>query len=48
MNKKNYQKPTMEIVKLEHQSHILAGSVDASRSSYGDANSQTWVEDEEE
>jgi hypothetical protein len=26
MNKKDYQKPTMNIVKLQHGSHILQGS----------------------
>ncbi len=26
MNKKDYQKPTMKVVQLKHQSHILAGS----------------------
>ncbi len=26
MNKKDYQKPTMKVVQLQHQSHILAGS----------------------
>ena len=26
MNKKDYQKPTMKVVKLQHQGHILAGS----------------------
>ena len=26
MNKKDYQKPTMKVVKLQHQCHILAGS----------------------
>lgn len=26
MKKKDYQKPTMKVVQLKHQSHILAGS----------------------
>ncbi len=26
MIKKDYQKPTMKVVKIQHQSHILAGS----------------------
>ena len=30
MRKKDYQKPTMNIVKLQHHCHILAGSVEAS------------------
>ncbi|MBQ8064565.1 MAG: hypothetical protein IJ200_02790 [Prevotella sp.] len=27
MKKNNYQKPTMNVVLLQHQSHLLAGSV---------------------
>lgn len=26
MKRKDYQKPTMKVVKLQHQCHILAGS----------------------
>lgn len=26
MEKKTYEKPTMKVVKLQHQCHILAGS----------------------
>ena len=26
MKRKDYQKPTMEIVQLQHQTHLLAGS----------------------
>ena len=26
MKRKDYQKPTMKVVQLKHQSHILAGS----------------------
>ncbi|MBQ8486155.1 MAG: hypothetical protein IJ533_00700 [Prevotella sp.] len=29
MNKKEYQKPEMNVVLLQHQSHLLAGSVDS-------------------
>ena len=39
MKKKEYQKPTMEVVILQQHCQILAGSVDASRSDYGTANS---------
>ena len=40
MNKKNYQKPTMNIVKLQQQTHLMAGSgVRSTRDSYGEANS---------
>ena len=40
MNKKDYQKPTMRIVMLQHQCQILTGSqgLGANRSSYGAAN----------
>ena len=34
MKQKDYQKPTMRIVKLQHKSQILAGSVQAKRSGY--------------
>ena len=27
MNKQDYQKPAMRVVELQHQSHLLAGSV---------------------
>ena len=29
MTKKEYMKPTMEVVELQHECQILAGSVDA-------------------
>ena len=29
MNKKDYQKPTMDVVKIQHQAHLLAGSIDS-------------------
>jgi len=29
MNKKAYQQPTMKVVKLQHKSHILSGSVNS-------------------
>ena len=48
MNKKDYQKPSMAIVALHQNVHLLEGSggVDASRSSYGTANKQSWDESE--
>ena len=46
MKRKNYERPTMKVVKLQHQCHILAGSgVNAERSSYGTASGdyeQEW------
>ena len=32
MKKKDYQRPTMQVVMLQHHCHILAGSVEASGS----------------
>jgi len=46
MKRKDYQKPTMNIVKLQQQTHILAGSVEPSGSeSLQDYN---WNDYEEE
>lgn len=46
MNKKDYLKPTMEVVKLQHQCHILAGSgVQSMRSGYGEAQVDEWDEE---
>ena len=37
--KKNYQKPTMKVVQLQQQTHLMAGSgVQSMRSDYGEAN----------
>lgn len=47
MEKKNYQKPSMMVVALRHQTAILQASVDspsgvrASRSGYGTASYET-------
>ena len=49
MKKNVYQKPTMKTVRLQQQAKLLAGSgegesrrVEVSRSSYGDAETETW------
>ena len=45
MNKKHYEKPTMQIVQLQQQCHILSGSsssVGAVRSGYGAATEDNW------
>ena len=44
MNKKNYQKPTMNIVMLQHTGMLMASgdSFEARRSSYGSAEEETW------
>jgi hypothetical protein len=38
MKRKDYQKPTMTVVELRHRTQLLAGSVQAMRNSYGNAN----------
>ena len=42
MKRKDYQRPTMKVVELQHHCHILAGSVEASRSGYGTAEEEIW------
>ena len=42
MKKKEYESPTMEVVELEQTCQILAGSVEATRSGYGDAEEYNW------
>ena len=50
MKKKVYQTPTMQVVKLQQQTHLMAGSgVQSMRSGYGNANSdveETEIEGE--
>ena len=49
MKKKVYQKPSMKVVMLRHQTAILeasGGGVEATRSGYGKANKQSWDESE--
>ena len=40
MNKKDYLKPTMTVIELQHRAQLLTGSVQAWRNSYGNANSE--------
>jgi len=43
MKQKVYQKPTMHVVKLQQQTHLLAGSgVESTRSGYGEAQEEDW------
>ena len=43
MKKKDYLKPTMQVVKLQHRTMLLAGSgVQSMRSGYGEAQEETW------
>ena len=38
MNKKEYQKPAMRVVKIQHTGMLMTSGFGASRSSYGSAN----------
>ena len=43
MKRKDYMKPTMNIVKLQQQAHLLTGSgTEAERNSYGEAQEDNW------
>ena len=43
--KKVYKRPTMNVVKLKQQQQLLSGSgVKSMRSSYGEAQVETWDE----
>ena len=43
MKRKDYEKPTMQVVKLQQQCHLLAGSgVESTRTGYGDAEEEVW------
>ena len=45
MKRKNYERPTMQVVQLQHKCQILAGSVGATRGEdYGNAIEDTWEE----
>ncbi len=42
MKRKDYQKPTMQIAVLQQQAHLMAGSVESTRTGYGTAVEDTW------
>ena len=43
MKRKDYQKPTMKVVILQHRTQLLAGSgVQSMRSGYGEAQEEDW------
>lgn len=44
MKRKDYEKPTTEVVQLKQRCQILAGSspLDATRSGYGDVEELIW------
>ena len=44
MKRKDYQKPTMQIVKLKHTGMLMTSGFEATRSNYGDAIEDTWEE----
>ena len=48
MKRKDYQRPTMRVVKLQHKYQMMAGSytgVSANRSGYGTASTDDGTED---
>ena len=45
MIKKEYMKPTMRVVKVQHQSHILAGSLQSVKSSGLDSENDLLYDD---
>lgn len=42
MDRKDYKKPTMHVVKLQHTQMLMQSGVGASRNGYGSANTDTW------
>ena len=42
MRKKQYQRPTAQVVELKQQQHLLAGSLTSERNDYGDPIDDTW------
>ena len=43
MKRKDYQKPTMQVVKLKQRQQLLASSgVQSMRSGYGEAQEEDW------
>lgn len=54
MKKKNlYERPSLEVVVLDHKEMLMASGDEATRNDYGDPNKQTWAreyywEEEEE
>lgn len=45
MKRKDYEKPTMQVVEVQPTQMLAVSGVGASRSSYGTANEQTWGDD---
>ncbi len=45
MNRKDYQKPTMKVVQLQHHTHLLQTSVQDRQSSVQDYDMQNYEEE---
>ena len=45
MKRKDYEKPTMKVVELQHRAELLSGSTDAMRNGYQNGNND--VDDSE-
>ena len=45
MNKKDYQRPTMKVVKLQHHTHLLQTSVQDRQSSVQDYGMENYYEE---
>ena len=42
MKKKMYEKPSLEVVVLNQQTALLAGSVQATQQNYGNGGEEDW------
>ncbi len=42
MKKKQYEKPSVEVVVLNQQTALLAGSVQATQQNYGNGGEEDW------
>ena len=42
MKKKQYEKPSLEVVVLNQQTALLAGSVQATQQNYGNGGEEDW------
>ena len=45
MKRKDYRKPMMKVVKLQHTQMLMTSGVESSRSSYGTAVEESWGDD---
>jgi len=42
MKRKDYEKPTMKVVKLQHTGMLMTSGVESERSGYGEAQEEEW------